>query len=149
MGMFDYFQPDPALSCPNCGGLLDGFQGMDGPSDSLVWRQGVPAPIDHSVDDHWQLPASELAALRLPERFELYATCERCRSSVDFTGFCTDGVWSESILGLHLERETTIPARSVAPDWRQCTRCAEAWEHPDAIIRAGCPYCHALTRLEP
>ncbi|NUP05747.1 MAG: hypothetical protein HOW73_06770 [Polyangiaceae bacterium] len=149
MGMFDHYEPHPPLACPNCGTVLAGFQGKDGENALVVWRQGAAAPTDHPVDAEWRLAPEVLERLRLPERFEFYTTCERCQCWAVFTGFCTKGLWTESVLGNHLRSGETIPARSVAQNWRQCSRCIEAWQHPDSIVRAGCPHCHALTRLEP
>lgn len=149
MGLFDEYEPNPPVACPTCGGALEGFQGKDAECALLVWRQGVAAPVAQSGDEGWNLAAAALSTLRLPERFELYSACERCGHLVFFTGFCSEGIWTETVLGSHLSVGPTIPAHSVAPNWRQCTRCTEAWEHSDATIRAGCPSCHALTRLEP
>lgn len=149
MGMFDHYQPRAPVACPSCGAALEGFQGKDGPNLLLVWREGLPAPLNSDVDEEWLLTPEHLEEIRLPERFEYYTACDRCQHWAELTGFCIDGVWTESALGNHLSSGATIPALSVARDWRQCTGCTEAWEHPDSSIRAGCPYCHALTRLEP
>ena len=51
MGMFDYYEPDPALACPVCRAPLAGWQGKDGPCALLVWRQGVASPVDQAVPE--------------------------------------------------------------------------------------------------
>lgn len=146
--MYDEFEPDPEVTCAECREVLYGFQGKDGPRLLLRWRQGVPTAEVPAHCADW-LDVDRIATLRLPERFVFYTSCEACGADATLTGFSKDSVWVESVTGDHLSSGPVIPARSVHQDWRQCTGCAEAWEHPDASIRAGCPSCHALTRLEP
>jgi hypothetical protein len=150
MGMFDWFKPDPPIQCPQCSRPVEGFQGKDGPCNLLVWTQGLPSPVDDpDTDDDWRSSPEYLAELRLPAVFEFYGSCDPCKQWLDFTGFCQNGVWTETVSGRHLSSGPTIPATSVAQDWRQCARCADAWQCSDSIIRAGCPFCGALTRLTP
>lgn len=146
--MYDHYGPEPPLRCPRCGALLQGFQGKDGPCKSVVWKQGEAAPVDQRVDDDWRLPADQLRAFRLPPSFEIYGLCPVCPNGVDVTGLCEDSVWQRCVFGRHANA-TAIPARSVLPRWRQCSRCAEAWQEDDSVTLAGCPGCGALTELEP
>lgn len=143
------FEPAAALKCPACCASLDGFQGKDGPCGLFAWRQGAAAPLGQHVDEECALPLGERARARLPGRFEFYSSCMNCGRFSTFTGFCSEGVWRESILGSHLTNGATIPAVSVGKNWHQCSQCTEAWEQDDSVIRAGCPRCNALTRLEP
>src|SRR5262249_23486857 len=137
MGMFDYFCPDPALHCPECGTELDEFQGKDGPCVLFVWRQSWDSPAAQRVDDDCAASAEVRRTARLPQRFEFYAACSHCKGWVTFTGFCSAGVWSESVLGSHLSSGATVLAYWVATNWRQCSACTEAWEQYDGVIRAG------------
>jgi hypothetical protein len=146
MGMFDSYVPQPALQCPRCHGPLAGFQGKDGPNALFVWTQGTAAPSYQTVDDEWQLPPEKRSTLRLPPRFETYTRCDHCQAHVDVTGFCEDGVWTRCVFGRHL-RSTAISARRIDARWRQCSRCAEAWEEDPEMELSGCPGCGALTEL--
>ena len=98
MGMFDTYVPSPSLRRPRCQAPLRGFQGKDGPCDQFVWRQGIAAPSDQSVDEKWKLPVEKRDAFRLPERFEIYTECSGCKLWVNATGMCEDGVWARSVV---------------------------------------------------
>lgn len=94
MGMFDWYVPRPAVGCPVCGSALAGWQGKDGPNFLLEWVQGSAPPTRQLVDDEWACSDLERAALRLPEAFEIYTSCESCETWVDALGSCEDGVWT-------------------------------------------------------
>lgn len=147
MGMFDTYVARPPLKCPRCAAPLDDFQGKDGPRALLVWEQGTAAPVAQNVND-CKLPAEELTTFRLPPRFEIYTECRGCKLWVNVTGFCEDNVWSHSTFGKHIHA-VAIPATPVDKDWRQCTRCIEAWKEDVSLKLAGCPHCGALTNLVP
>ena len=97
MGMFDEYIPDPPLNCPACGSELDGWQGKDGPSALMVWRQGIAGPIDQAIEDEdVRLEPERLAEFRLPEEFEIYATCCVPEFLVEAVCTASDGVWSHT-----------------------------------------------------
>jgi hypothetical protein len=150
MGMYDSFTPSLPLPCPECGTLLERFQGKDGPCAQLVWTQGERFPkMDPHVDEAWHLSAADLAKRALPAQFCFYTSCPHCNCWSIFTGFCDDGVWRESAWGKHTTTAASaIPAVSVAPDWRQCSACAGAWHYRDIFPLTGCPTCKVLTRLD-
>ena len=49
MGMFDWYEPSGALSCPVCSAELSEWQGKDGPCALFVWQQGFAVPVDQNV----------------------------------------------------------------------------------------------------
>src|SRR5262245_10116029 len=105
MGMFDYYEPEPALSCPVCGAQLARWQGKDGPCALRVWRQGCPAPVHQEVPDEITGEPTVIGCLRLPTEFEIYTEC--CGGGFFVSAHCTapDKVWS------HTELETAENAR--------------------------------------
>lgn len=91
VGMFDYYDPVPALECPWCGAPFKVWQGKEGPNALLVWRQGHEHPVDQRV-----VPESrgDLNAFSLPTTFVIAGSCvnehvtnARCR--------CIDRVWQD------------------------------------------------------
>ena len=107
MGMFDHYEPDPALSCPACGAKLGGWQGKDGPCALFVWRQGVPGPIGQEVPEESRATDAFVQSVRLPDSFEIYTQC--CGGGFFITARCVAprGVWSRS------ELETAETARQL------------------------------------
>ena len=98
MGMFDHFEPVPALNCPRCGAELRDWQGKEDGCNQYLWRQGEAAPVAHVVDEQWQLPRERVATLRLPTReFQIYTGC-RCGYWAFADCTCTGSVWTESRL---------------------------------------------------
>ena len=99
MSMFDSYFPDPPLRRPVCGTRLTGWQGKDGPNALMSWRQGVGAPIDQDIDDgDVKLASDELAKVRLPEQFTIYAPCCGGRFFVEAICQCADGTWTSTEL---------------------------------------------------
>lgn len=96
MGMFDWYEPEPALNCPVCGKPLDHWQGKDGPCGLFVWRQGVPSPVEQRVDDECRLPADELKTVRLPQEFIIYTDCCGGRLWVEAIGRCKQDTWADT-----------------------------------------------------
>lgn len=94
MGMFDWFEPRPALSCPSCGSVLAGWQGKSGPNCLFNWVQGRASPPTQLVDDDAACSDSVREAARLPEDFEIHTSCESCKTWVDAVGSCERGVWT-------------------------------------------------------
>ena len=94
MGLYDDYIPDPPLNCPVCGSPLEGWQGYDGPNGLMVWRQGVPAPIDQPIDEDAKLDPEELARSRLPKEFTIHAPCCGKRFFVEAKCTAPNGTWS-------------------------------------------------------
>jgi hypothetical protein len=147
MGMFDYYQPQPEFRCPACSSPLRGWQGKDAACALFLWVQGQATPVDQVMDDEWKLPSAERAQHRLPERFEIYTSCETCKRWIDATGFVTDGIWSMSVLGRH-GSSVAVRAVLLQDHWRQCLSCADAWEDGSRNVFSQCPSCKALTELD-
>jgi hypothetical protein len=148
MGLYDHYQPMPAIGCPGCGALLDDFQGKDGPCALVRWQQGQMHPVGEEGDP---LPGDppprvDLTEYRLPDVFVFYTWCE-CGRSLELTGFCSDGTWASTALGDASNAGPAVAAREVSDGWRQCSRCAEAWACPERIGLCVCPSCRALTQL--
>lgn len=98
MSSFDYYEPDPALRCPACGALLEGWRGTDGPADLLVWRQGSAAPVAQRNGAAQPRDAAALAALRLPNVFRMQVACCSSRFAVEAVGRAPNGTWSSTEL---------------------------------------------------
>jgi len=95
MGMFDWYEPDPALSCPDCGTPLREWQGKEGENALFVWKQGKSSPVDQRVDEELKLPPEQLLSRCLPAEFEFYSyDCPRHR--IIAQGKTRGGVWTES-----------------------------------------------------
>jgi hypothetical protein len=97
MGMFDWYEPVPPLSCPACGRALDGWQGKDGPNALFVWKQRHPNPVGQLVDEECKLDETQRAAYRLPDEFGFYTQCV-CDRWIQAEGHCKNGVWSDTRL---------------------------------------------------
>lgn len=147
MGMFDHYQPEPPLRCSHCQSLVRGWQGKDSECDLLLWVQGCASPVDQLVDDQWKGETNTHALARLPDRFEIYTTCEQCGRWIGATGFTFDGVWSETVYGHHWASKA-IPAALIEHGWRQCSRCGNAREDASRNAFSECPSCKSLTRLD-
>ncbi|MFT3764576.1 MAG: hypothetical protein QM820_03525 [Minicystis sp.] len=143
--MFDYYEPGPVLRCPQCGSDLAGWQGKDGPCNLVVWQQGVLAPTHQEVNDELRLARDQLAQLRLPAVFGLYAECP-CKLWVTATGFCRSDTWAETALGTAQTRDA-VPAWSFGDSLRHCSGCAHVWSTGGTIALAVCPACAKLTEL--
>jgi hypothetical protein len=147
MGLFDYYEPDPPIECPKCGGRLVGWQGRDTLPALFVWRQGVAEPIDQRVDPDIRALPEKMAALRVSSEFWIYGGECECGFRFDNARFrvrCTapDGVWRTT----EIEPPPT-PAHDVGDGRLQCSACCEVWRFvPDRRLYL-CPGCGRLTRL--
>ncbi len=93
MGMFDWYRPEPPLSCPACGAPLSVWQGKDGPRLLLVWKQGQARAIGIGADDVDTMSPLEADASRLPGRFRFRSwDCEDHRPA-EAEGEVEKGVW--------------------------------------------------------
>ena len=151
MGLYDYYEADPPIECPKCGGQLEGWVGSDGHPFLFVWRQGVASPIDHRVDMDFRVPPESLAELRLPTEFAIHGgECEcgyrfhgvRCDEQFELRCGAADGVWTTCEIN-----PAPTPANDVGDGWIQCSECCDVWSR-DADRRLYlCPGCGNLTRL--
>ena len=91
MGMFDWYEPDPPITCISCDAVPAEWQGKEGPNALLVWRQGRRHPVLQRADDG--LARADLMTFVLPERFRFSTTCENGHELL-FEGRTTDGVWT-------------------------------------------------------
>ncbi len=109
MGMFDYYEPQPAVQCEYCGHAIREWQGKDGPNALFVWRQGFAAPIEQKVDEECKLLPQDLAKQRLPLKFSMMPSFVNCRDCPrEAIGDNVDGVWSHTDVlktGLVWERQ--------------------------------------------
>src|SRR5262245_17977207 len=97
MGMFDYYEPRPAIACPRCGEVLSEWQGGDGPSALFVWQQGTRHPVDQRAGDSNLLP-HDWNKLELPRQFVIHAQCCHKLFGVDAVCAAPEGVWNETRL---------------------------------------------------
>lgn len=110
MGMFDEYIPDPPLDCPACGGVLDGWQGKDGPNALMVWQQGIAGPIDQAIEDEdIRLLPEQLATFRLPQEFLIYTQCCHEHFFIEAECHTADEIWMRTELDT---AETTIQAKN-------------------------------------
>ncbi len=90
--MFDWYEPEAAITCPACGTALRQWQGKDGPCALFVWRQGVAAPVEHRVDDDCKLAPDEMRSTRL--RGDVTIHSYDCgQHVVDARAVVREGVW--------------------------------------------------------
>jgi len=96
MGMFDWYRPAAASTCPVCGDPLDGWQGKEGPNALLVWAEGSAAPVDQRADDEWKpMLEHRWKDKGLPDEFEIH-TFDDHDHWVSATCTAVDGVWRET-----------------------------------------------------
>lgn len=148
MGLYDYYEPDPPIDCPKCGGQLSNWQGSDGRPALFVWRQGIAAAIEQRVDSDCRVAPEELAQFRLPPEFWIYGGECKCGYQFDDSRFsvrCTapDGVWRTA----EVEPPPTA-ARDVGDGWLQCAECCDVWQKVAGRRLYLCAGCGRLTRLD-
>jgi hypothetical protein len=133
VGMFDWYEPTPPLSCPRCAARLDEWQGKDGECALWVWREGHVDPVDQRVDPEWR--SSGLAA-PLRARFEIYTTCSQGHH-VEAFGEAPDGIWTRTTL----ITAPVPPRRGASGRWScPCCGCFTLDEEPPGTFQI-CPVC--------
>ncbi len=147
MGLYDYFEPNPPLECPKCGGWLLEWQGSDGHPALLVWRQGVASPLGQRVDVEYRSSAEELARCRVPSEFSIYGGECDCGYGFDDSRFsvhckAADGVWQTAEIV-----PAPTPALDVGDGWVRCSECCDVWVQVPNRAFYLCPGCSRLTRL--
>lgn len=93
MGMFDHYQPDPLLLCPECKEELNGWQGKDGPCALLFWKQGEKHPVDEF--GHLENAPENVT---LPEFFKIYTSCPKCKCWIEAVCKGENYVWLNTTL---------------------------------------------------
>lgn len=98
MGMFDYYEPVPALVCPFCAETLGGWQGKGAACHLVTWRQLRLYPV---LDD--ECPKEH----RLPDgTLPIYTFCTNCKAWLDAECLVENGIWVSTRL------ELVAPART-------------------------------------
>jgi len=98
MGMFDWYQPDPPITCPVCHKALAEWQGKDGPCGLFLWRQNVATAVDQLADDDCKLDEGRREVFRLPEKFMIYSYSCDCGHAVEAVCRCENGSWTSTVL---------------------------------------------------
>lgn len=99
MSLFDWYEPEPPLSCPVCGAALPEWQGTNGPCLLFVWRQGLIAPVEHRGDgEDFQVYDADLKRWKLPEEFVIVSHDCPCPYPVQAIGHTEQGVWARTVL---------------------------------------------------
>jgi hypothetical protein len=93
MSWFDWYLPAEELSCPVCGHPLTDWQGSDGPSALLVWRQGRKTPTGQRVDEELRASPWPDPGWQLPRDFVIRSFDCPCPFPVEAIGHSTDGTW--------------------------------------------------------
>jgi hypothetical protein len=148
MALYDEYEPNPAIQCPECDEPVVGWQGKDGPCALLCWRQGQVSPTPHPAVEEGLYERSALQRMRLPGVFGIRTRCTACTNWVEATCFSEDGVWTRTVLG------ATYPA-TLEPTFgdehphirRRCSRCGTVWLCEPAMRVATCGGCGKATRL--
>lgn len=149
MGLYDYFEPDPSIECPNCGGSLSGWEGKDGQPALLVWRQGVVGPIEQRIDPEFRTDLEALASARVPAEFRIYGGECKCGYRFDDSPYqmrCTarDGVWQTVEIV-----PAPMDALDVGDGLIRCSECCDVWARVPGRVLYHCPTCARLARLVP
>jgi hypothetical protein len=97
MGLFDQYRPSVELRCPVCGESNLVWQGKQGPCFLLVWGQGHAAAVGQLRHDEGAAPLAAWSNERLPNRFEIYASC-KCPTLLEAVGITENGVWTQTEL---------------------------------------------------
>jgi hypothetical protein len=108
MGMIDFYRPQPALVCPQCGQSPGDWTGTEGFCLLYVWQQGHAAPVEQIWDSEViRFTRDDAPDGRLPARFQICGTC-CCKSSFEAVGWTEDGVWVRTEV---LNETNAIPTR--------------------------------------
>lgn len=110
MGMFDWYIPDSDLNCPNCGSLLEDWQGKDAACALFVWKQGFKYPIEQKGND-CNIDIDKRNKFRLPEFFKIYNYCDM-RDDYRIVADCKteNEVWVE-VIEIRLEKRQKLPKK--------------------------------------
>lgn len=122
MGMFDYYEPAGRFACPVCGTPLpEEWQGKDGPCALFVFREGAVGAIEDRWYNEPALTSDELAEVKLPEVFIIYASSCDCPfpySYIKLLCFSIDGVWTRSEMFTGSEADRRQRHEERRGDWK-------------------------------
>ena len=90
MGMFDTFVFSTPEPCRKCGTPMPDAQSKDSVRQLLVFHQGKPydGQSDNDGGD-WRWSH----AVKLPDEFDIYTYCSKCRLWHDWKATAINGVW--------------------------------------------------------
>lgn len=98
MGMFDEYEPAPALCCPDCEATLEGWQGKDGPCGLLHFKMGDVVEVCKDWRD-WGFTESDKGWVDDTSRFELHTSCKTCERWIEAIGTKdAKGRWASTTL---------------------------------------------------
>lgn len=111
MGLIDILKPVPDLNCPNCQAVLTNWQSTHKDCCLFIWQQGTVYPIEQMADEDCAISENERMKVRLPQRFDLYTSCENCPDYwIVAEGKTENGVWT-IVENLRLEKMTKLPRK--------------------------------------
>ena len=113
--MFDWYKPVPDLRCPICENVLDDWQGVNGACGLFVWQQGIAYPVSQEADE-CNIDEEDRKKFRLPEKFEIYKTCENCADYTIIASCITENeIWSETEI-TKTEKLPKLPRKWFKPE---------------------------------
>ncbi len=150
MGLFDYFEPDPAIDCPNpsCRGHLAGWQGKHSAGMALLhWKQNCLAPTHEGASEESRASAERLATFRLgkDEEIDIYGgECPICgfvfwNSRWELVAIVKNHLWSQSLFRPHPEA-----AVDLREGWVACPSCFDSWPRIEGKRLYLCGTCERL-----
>lgn len=98
MGWFDWYLPAENFNCPVCDRPLVEWQGSDGPSALLIWKQFSALPIDQKVDADLRPSPWPNPDWKLPETFVIRSNDCGCPFPVEAIGTAVAQVWERTDL---------------------------------------------------
>ena len=145
MGLFDWFEPDPAIRCLKCKtGMISGWQGKHSGHALFLWRQGIAAPTNQLIDEECKIDVQTRDAKRLPvdEGVSIYyGDCDSCGAifpfhlELEFTGDTWTGF---------AESKVVKYAEQVQELWLRCPDCLTAFELAEGHFMVMCSDCKIL-----
>lgn len=150
MGLFDYFEPDPAIDCPNpaCDGHLTGWQGKHWAGMALLhWKQNRLAPTYQTVEEEIRVSADRLATFRLgkDEEIAIYGgECPTCgfvfwNTRWNLVAIVKDHLWGQTTFRPQLKA-----AADLGQGWVACPECLESWPQIEGKRLYLCSSCEKL-----
>ena len=129
MGMFDTYEPVPAIPCPTCGTPLSGWQGKDGPCELLTWRQHEKQGLDDDTTSSYVLTDGD---------HRIYTGCGQCKTKLTeilALAKVYDNVWTKTVLVSSFGAPRYPDAIPIVGSCRWC----ESKTGCDCQERATCP----------
>lgn len=107
---------------------------MKGATDGYWGASGV-------VEDRHQPVVERTVTLTFDHSLKIVAERLHVRTRTEWLG-------NRPRFGPEVPAADAISARALTEGWRQCSRCADAWEEQPANEFSRCPGCGAITQLE-